>query len=436
MSKSAIGGHFRVYGKAGDEKPSSRANGTVLGDAWERRQIGFRADWGGAAQGFTLQGDAYAADVDQLPTTRKLAGYNLLARWSRQSDDGSEMRLQAYYDRVERDQPGSIRETLDTFDVEFQHGFQAGLAHRILWGGGYRYAPDRVENLGAALAFRPQDRTLKRANLFVQDEFTLRPDLKLSAGIKFEHNEYTGLETLPSLRLAWKAAENQLFWSSLSRAVRAPSRIDRELFSPANPPHFLLAGGPGFESEIAYVAEIGYRAQPFANLSFSITAFHRDFDRLRSTEPSPAGPVFANKIEGRTDGLEAWGTFSVSRSWRLNAGYSQQTQKRRLVDGSTNVAGLAALGNDPNYWWLLRSSWDFGPRHELDVTIRRVGGLPNPVVPPYTAVDARMGWRIVPGVELSLTAQNLFDRRHPEWGVAPGRPEFERAVFAKVLWRM
>jgi hypothetical protein len=43
---------------------------------------------------------------------------------------------------------------------------------------------------------------------------------------------------------------------------------------------------------------------------------------------------------------------------------------------------------------------------------------------------------VQPGLELSVTAQNLLDRSHPEWGVAAVRPEFGRSVFAKLLWRM
>ena len=60
-----------------------------------------------------------------------------------------------------------------------------------------------------------------------------------------------------------------------SRAVRAPSRIDREFFSPAAPP-FVIAGGPDFESEVSNVYELGYRAQATRELSFSITGFYHD----------------------------------------------------------------------------------------------------------------------------------------------------------------
>jgi iron complex outermembrane receptor protein len=56
------------------------------------------------------------------------------------------------------------------------------------------------------------------------------------------------------------------------------------------------------------------------------------------------------------------------------------------------------------------------------------------VVPSYVAVDARYAWRVRPELEVSLTAQNLFDKRHPEFGAAATRSEIERGVFLKVRW--
>ncbi len=64
-----------------------------------------------------------------------------------------------------------------------------------------------------------------------------------------------------------------------------------------------------------------------------------------------------------------------------------------------------------------------------------MGALPTGPVPAYTAVDARYGWKIAKELELSLAAQNLFDRRHPEWGMPTNRAEVERGFFLKLLWR-
>jgi iron complex outermembrane receptor protein len=428
-------GHYRVYGKYFDEDATRRADRVPLVDDGSRGQAGFRADWGTARRGFTVQGDAYRTDIAQpVGGSRNLGGANLLARWSESRENGSNVQAQAYYDRVERDQPGSIREELDILNAEFQHGFDATKANRVLWGAGYRYARDSIENLSPGLAFIPASRNLSWYNAFAQDEWRLRADLALTLGVKVEHNDYSGYEWLPNARLAWRVTPERLLWSAVSRVARAPSRIDRELFVPARPP-FALAGGPDFKSEVSNVLEIGYRAQESRALSYSVTAFRHEHQRLRSIELRPGGSVLENRMEGSTTGVEAWGTYRATAWWRLDAGWVELRQALRPGPGSTSTATAAGLGNDPNRWITLRSAFDVTPRHEIDILARYVSELPNPQVPAYTAVDARFGWTVSKELQLSLLLQNLFDRSHPEWGAAANRAEFGRGVFLKVLWR-
>jgi iron complex outermembrane receptor protein len=92
--------------------------------------------------------------------------------------------------------------------------------------------------------------------VFVQDAIQLSPALAVTLGIKAERNPYTGTEWLPTARLAWTVSPDSVLWGSLSRAVRAPSRIDREVYFPGQPP-FLLVGNDVFDAEIANVAELG-----------------------------------------------------------------------------------------------------------------------------------------------------------------------------------
>jgi iron complex outermembrane receptor protein len=109
-------------------------------------------------------------------------------------------------------------------------------------------------------------------------------------------------------------------------------------------------------------------------------------------------------------------------------------QDLRNKPGST--ASVAAEGNDPSNRWLLRSSLDLAPAQKLDVLVRRVGRLPNPEVPAYTAVDLRYGWAVTSELDLSLTAQNLLDPEHPEFGAAATRSEIPRSVFLKLQWSL
>jgi iron complex outermembrane receptor protein len=184
------------------------------------------------------------------------------------------------------------------------------------------------------------------------------------------------------------------------------------------------------------VIELGYRAQPVSAFSYSVTAFRHLHERLRSGQPAPGGGfVVDNKIEGTTTGLEAWGSYQVTNRWRLMGGLLKLRQDLHLKSGSLDPVGPSALGNDPAHQWMVRSLLDLTGQHEFDVMIRHVSALPDPLVPAYTAVDARLGWRPSRAVEWSLSFENMFDPGHAEFGAAATRPEFERAVFLRVIWR-
>ena len=145
--------------------------------------------------------------------------------------------------------------------------------------------------------------------------------------------------------------------------------------------------------------------------------------------------VLGNLVEGTSKGVEAWGSYQVMPAWRLSAGVLLLDVDLKTKPGSSD-ANPAALGNDPDYQWLLRSSHNLTPRHELDIILRSIGELPNPNVPSYTAVDVRLGWQPTRNLELSVTLQNLLDAEHPEFGPSATRSEFERGVFLKLAWRM
>lgn len=436
----ANGGHYRIYGKYADYDNTRGANGAALYDGWRRNQVGFRADWNAIGGAFTVQGDFYRGDLHQASTTAiSIGGANLNARWNRQFADGSQLRLQAYFDHTDRSQPGAFTENLDTASFDLQHSFKPGAAHQVVWGAGYRVAYDRVQN-ATAFAFLPGALDLRWGNLFVQDEIALRDNLSFTAGAKLESNSYTGVEFLPSLRLAWKPAANHLLWGALSRAVRAPSRVDRDLYTPPNRIPFLgnqvyvFAGGPNFVSEVANVAEIGYRGQPAPTLSYSVTAFYQGYDRLRTSEPGqPLGLniTTGNKSSGAVGGVEMWGSWQATPKWRLSGGYVAQ-HTRAYRDGDSRATGAATLGNDPSHYWTLRSSLDIATGQELDVSVRHMGALPAPAVPSYYAVDLRYAWRLQRNAQVALIVQNLFDPRHPEFGTPPGYSDIGRNIFVRL----
>ena len=429
-------GHFRLYGKRTRSENTETATGTSVADGWDLQQVGFRADWSGAGDSFTLQGDVHSGRSDPLRfATLDLGrleahGANVLARWTRELGDDSSLRVQAYYDDSTRDDPLLYRPKVKIADLELQHALGTG-AHKIVWGGGYRRARDHVEP-GLFFGFHPAERTLSWANLFLQDSVRLNESLELTLGAKLEHNDYTGTEKLPTARLAWKLGNDRLLWAAVSRAVRAPARLDRDISLPPNPP-FFIAGGSTFVSEVVDVVEVGWRAQPSPVLTYSVTAFHGNWDRLRSGQPPPDAQV-QNMIDGKTFGVEAWAAWQVTPSWRITGGTTLLRERLHVEPGSTDPVGPSALGNDPSHQWMLRSAWDLTPAVDVDVSLRRIAALPDPAIEAYSALDVRIGWRPRGDLSLSLVARNLLDSQHPEFGAASGRSEIARSLFVQATW--
>lgn len=459
----APGVYYRVYGKYFDRDGGFLANGNDTANAWSMGRGGFRIDSEAIPQTrLTVQGDFYAGNQD-MPTggTSKSAGGNILGRWSRTLANDSDMSLQFYYARTHLAQPkptngfapaGVFTDDLDTYDLDFQHHFGIGERHRIVWGLGYRFTHDMVGS-APTLAFVPARLDSNLFSGFLQDEIMLGKEVAFTIGTKVEHNDYTGVEVEPSARLQWRFTPKQMLWTAVSRAVRMPSRIDRDLLQPtqlpAPFPESIISGGPDFASEILLAYELGYRAQLGPKVVTSIAAFYNDYSDLRSLTPGPPGfpkfgfpLVFHNNLEGETYGVEFSATYQVFDWWRLRGGYNLLKEHIRVKPGQVDFSNALNETADPEQQCSLRSSMDLPKNLELDAALRWVDTLhnnngPTPgTVPSYFELDVRLGWHLTKNFELSLVGQNLLHDHHPEYGFPDAtRAEVGRSIFGKITWR-
>jgi iron complex outermembrane receptor protein len=438
---------WRLYATRTDDRHTETQAGVAKDDAGHLTQVGLRADGSSGGDRFMLQAHAYQGRYGQPPPGSistgvpfelgpiTVSGAHLLGRWEHRLASGG-LQLQAYVDHTRREVVPTFDDRLTIADLQLQHSVGGWAGHAPVWGVQLRRAWDHVEN-SPYVAFLPGRLVQDWASLFAQDEISLAESLRLTLGARAEHNRYTGMEFLPTLRLAWKRSPQQLVWAAATRTVRAPSRLDRDTYVPGEPP-FLLRGGPGFQSEIARVFELGYRGQPSPGSSLSATLWHATYERLRTQEVDFSVPYvyFANGMRGRTHGIELWGSAQVMPTWRLHAGYSRLWQDLHLQPGSIDAAGLAAAeGANPPEWWVLRNAFDLPGPVELDVALRHVGALASPAVPAYTVVDLRLGWRPLPGLELGLAGQNLGGRGHGEFTDVSTRTQVRRAWSLQAAWR-
>jgi iron complex outermembrane receptor protein len=433
-----LGSHayYRVYARDFYQRSFDNSAGLHAYDGWSAPQAGFRVDWdAGAANLVTLQGDVLHGREGQPDAPeRGLASTNVLARWRHAFEDGSNFQLQAYYDNERNwDSLFSGAVTLNTWDVEAQHDFTLGDRHHVTWGLGdriYHYKLSPSVRADASRLWDPAVNTQNLANAFVQDQVALGTRAQATLGLKAENDPYSGLSWMPSARLSFKVGDDTLLWAAASRSVRTPTPFDEDVIEAIGTPRMpFLVGNPDYRTEKLTAYEAGLRTQWATRAMLSVSVYYNVYDDLRSIEPTGlASPVieWGNGMVGHTFGANIWASYSITDWWRLGAGLAEEREHFRYKPGSAGLLGTAVAGDDPNHHAFIRSAMNFSEHWFLDADLRTVGELPDPHVPAYTELNARLGWRVNDTLQVSLSGFNLLHAWQQE---NPGGDRIERSVF-------
>lgn len=459
--------HYRVFGQY-SERDGSLEQQPERSDDWRMAHFGFRGDWSArAADSFTLQGDVYRGNIGQIfPAVSiinrpqpagdlqiAVRGANVLGRWQRALGDGSSLQLRAYIDHTRRDDP-TFLDTLDTVDVDLRHSLAPSTRQELLWGASYRLTSNSNRGKGI-FNVEPEDSDDHLINAFVQDQIAISDSLRITLGTKLEHNDFSGFEAQPSIRAAWELSADNTLWAAVSRAVRVPTRLERDIAidftDPTADPVGRLLGNDDFESEELLAYELGYRWNAADRLSVDLAAFYNRYDGLASLEfgtpfldeqGRTIVPVInQNLTDGHALGGEALVTYAPLPSWQLTASYS-------YIDMELESSGLDAnrgefkADSTPRHQFGLRSFLDLPHGVQVDLQFRSLSAVrrqPEAVdgspVPGYSEVDLRLGWQATRQVEVSVVGYNLLHDHHAEFGTVQSRGEIERSIFGRMTCR-
>jgi len=461
--------HYRIYSKYSNHDDGPAIDGTEGADEWDIFRTGMRIDWDRTEKDkLSLQGNIFKTQfgdifpifsltppyVQNIADKTSIKGTDILSCWEHTFSETSDMALQIYYDQTER--IGALfGEKRDTFDIDFQHRFGLGNRHELIWGLGYCLSTDNFSN-STAFSMTPSSRNLNLYSGFVQDQISLiRDKLKLTLGVKLEHNEYTGLEYQPSARIAWTPNTRNTVWAAVSRAVRTPSRYERDVRNewavyPGTPPTYMVAfGSNDVDSEELLSFELGYRFKPSSRFLLDVAAYANTYHNLRSSEggipqfqPTPVPHMFLpvtfdNKFDAEAYGAEVSATWKVTYNWKLSGSYNLQKTFAHKVRSSTDFLTEDIYeGKSPRNQFYFRSCFDLPGNKELDMSLKYVDSLPGAGVRSYMRFDVRFAWHINENTELNLVAQNLLDNKHAEYtSWICQNTEAERAFFANLIWR-
>lgn len=467
-------GFYRIYGKyfMRDEiggnyqlEPEERPS-----DNWRGGHAGFRIDLApGQSDEVMLCGESFSGQHEKTiergsfsypfgyleDRNPRAHGGFFQGRWSHEFSPVSDALFQFYgmHDSYDYE---SISGENDILNLEFQY-HNAGIRnHDIVFGFECRYLSDDYEN-SFEIAFHPTELTHWLHSAFVQDKIEISPDLFCVFGSKIEYNRNTGTEIQPSARFLWTPGGGCTLWGAVSRAVRTPSRLDRDsnlqAVDSTPGPVFTEIKGGDVDSEELIAEELGIRFHPSERLWMDISGFYHRYDRLLSIrmddlryEENPqhlaVSYSFENKIKGGTWGAEAAADWRATNCWRIKASYAWWRTELEL-DNPDSLTSLYLRRRETYSRWqgMIQSGLDVTDDLEFDVRLRYVERMPEARVDlfrshdeigAYTALDIRLAWDYDDHLRFSLVGRNLLDPEHAEY------PSFEveRDFYIKVDWRL
>jgi iron complex outermembrane recepter protein len=465
---------YRVFAKYFNDDHFPDPLGQNGADGWHGLRGGFRVDTTLTPRDTLMfQGDMYtyrAGDpVLLLPSVTSpstvpvnllvdLTGGFLQGSWDHAFSSQSSTTLQLSYTQYERDD--NLGDHRGTLDLSFQHHYSGWSRQNIVWGVGYRRDASTATG-SLTTSFVPANLTTHLFSTFVQDEITLLPDrLFLTGGVRLEHNYYTGVNVIPSVRVAWTPGDRQTVWIGISDAVRSPSQLDAGFranfgsFTPPGGPLTLLSfiGNPNVDDESLIAYEFGYRTSISDRLSIDFASYYNDYNHQETTEPAPpffentpAPPhlvlpsTYKNLMYGETHGFEVSANWKPIGRWTLSPGYAFEQIHMHLYPASQDTTSVASSqGASPVHGAQLRSHLTLWRGVSWDASAYFTGRLTDPVVPSYTRVDTQLAWQIGEGVTLSFVGQNLAQDHHFEFVDDTGSArttEIKRSAYAKFSWR-
>ncbi len=457
---------YRLFGKYTDRDTTNSVEDMQAFDAWRGSYGGFRLDSaideddsleingrgyyvGENTTIDTFEENGFASEGDRA----YLNGGAITALWKHNISDTSGLEFRSSYDYSDRAEPILDLQSHQA-NFELTHHFSPLTDHDLLWGTGYQFTHDNLDD-SAIASIESETRNIDLFTWLIQDTIVLVPDT-LTAVISsgFERNDFTGFEYLPSGRLSYDADIRNNVWLAVSRSVTRPDRAqDDILFHDSQCQSGVITGCPtvdrpdlprtfepnrSLDAESAVTYELGYFRELSSTANITLSSFMSDYDQIIVPTEKEDSFVLENSAEGEIYGGELSVDWRISDTWRV-AGYYTYSESDTPYDSASQNTGNTVGHGFPENQFSIRSAIDLPNDLELDTILRYVDSftLPEGGTDEYFNLDLKLAWQADSNLEIAMIAQNILREDTFETIQTYGNTtlsENERSVFFKFTW--
>ena len=300
---------------------------------------------------------------------------------------------------------------------KFSDQFDKKLGDHLLTAGFEFTKDDTTIKNGSIVSI--DDRTLINRSFYLQDQWSILPTLKLTAGIRHDSNSAFGSHNSPSVSLGYDIDPVTHAYVSYSEYFITPT--PNQLYAP-------IYGNTNLKPESGNTREIGIARDFGKGLSLTASYFKR-----HSKNRIGYHPMTYQNINVGDEDAHGWSlqlTKRVDSHWRARIGYTQ-THVGKTEQRGVNVDG-----------YLPEDQWNIGVDYrnrDFDSALlaRGIIGRSGPVsgafpTDNYWVVDLAMNYQIADATKIYLKANNIFNQCYAEhsnvkfgspgeWWTAPGR---------------
>jgi outer membrane receptor protein involved in Fe transport len=455
------GGHPVVApaqrGAIDQEAPSNHAslNGRVEVEASPSLRLGtrvglFRTNQNGGTVFTTARAESALLGLDARLTTESAGSFELQLfgrvqqfeqRRARVASDRSSEVLSAIQDVPADEEGGSLVWTAPAWELGGTHVLAAGLdVRRVVGTSDEQLFPATPSP--PATASRSTGGGQHFGGLFLQDLYTVTPDVELMAALRWDvwrnvdgtrRIERAGGEVdtvsfadrseqqlSPRLGVRLRPWEWLTVRASGYRAFRAPTL--NELYRPFQVGTVLTAANEALRAERLVGGEAGLEFSALRGVTARVTGFWNELEEpiinatLEAPLPDGSQRQRQNLGRARVRGVEVGTDWRVSRRWTALLAYTFVDSEVRAAPGNVELVGKQ-LAQDPAHRGtaivtfhdseLFTATLQLrvtGPQFEDDLNERGMGG--------YAVVDAFISRRLVGGLQIFAAAENVFDRQY------------------------
>jgi outer membrane receptor protein involved in Fe transport len=285
-------------------------------------------------------------------------------------------------------------------------------AHKLMAGIEYQQdlrQDQRNYDISPQVAYFDSQSTPTKYGVFAQDEITLRDDLLLNVGVRYDHYSQFGGTINPRLALIYHTSPGNSLKLIYGSAYRAPNAYEMFYGSATNPAS-PQKGNANLDPETIRTYEAVLEKTFNSGWHSTLSLYHYEIKDLISQEIDPIDGklVFFNEGEVRTNGVE----LSADKSWETGIRFKGNVSYQEAIDTATDKI----LDNSPRILSKFSLSTPLPGREwraglEVQYTGSRHTNLDE--ADSYTVANLTLNRsNLLPKLDVSVGAYNLLDEKY------------------------